>query len=163
MGKAENTPELEPGKLDAGKEFNRELLKLGLDAELCTWVYDDVLRHHVLVIVTDFFDFKGPLAISRLLFKAYNASALPKEIDPFTVRLHSAKQDFGRLLIEAAQERVVSSPDPDVARYEFFIEFAEFGFNHEWVVQRRESMNKSAGELIRSWDRFERNVDRLAA
>ena len=50
----------------------------------------------MLVLVTSLFDFVGPLALTELLFEAYNAAATPKEIDPFIIRLHSPKHALYR-------------------------------------------------------------------
>ncbi len=40
-------------------------------------------------MVTSIVDAGGPLALNKLLFKAYNAKATPKEISPFIVRVYS--------------------------------------------------------------------------
>lgn len=83
-------------RYDAGAEYLDALRRLKLEPEALFWAYDQTLGQYVLVIVTSLFDFAGPLALTRLLFDAYNAAATPKEIDPFILRLHSPKHALYR-------------------------------------------------------------------
>ncbi len=83
-------------RYDAGAEYLDALRRLKLEPEALFWAYDRTLGQFVLVIVTSLFDFAGPLALTKLLFDAYNASATPSEIDPFILRLHSPKHALYR-------------------------------------------------------------------
>ncbi len=83
-------------RYDAGAEYLDALRRLKLEPEALFWAYDWALEQHVLVVVTSLFDFAGPLALTRLLFDAYNAAATPREIDPFILRLHSPKHALYR-------------------------------------------------------------------
>ncbi len=83
-------------RYDGGADYLDALRRLKLEPEALFWAYDRTLEQFVLVIVTSLFDFAGPLALMRLLFDAYNASATPKEIDPFILRLHSPKHAIYR-------------------------------------------------------------------
>ena len=83
-------------RYDAGAEYLDALRRLKLEPEALFWAYDPTLGQFVLVIVTSLFDFAGPLALTKLLFDAYNASATPSEIDPFILRLHSPKHALYR-------------------------------------------------------------------
>src|SRR5947209_5983531 len=76
---------------EAGADYLKAVRALGLDPDALLWAYDTVIKKHVLVLVTDMFDFRGPYEVSQLLFQAYNNAGTPREIDPFIVRLHSPK------------------------------------------------------------------------
>ena len=62
----------------AGEEFLRSLEILGLRPEALFWAFDRAEDRLVLVLATELFDLKGPLAFFELLVKAYRASALPR-------------------------------------------------------------------------------------
>jgi hypothetical protein len=158
---------LPAGSIEAGEAFDKALIALGLRADGLLWAWDHTIGHFVLVLVTEHFDHAGPLAIQRTLFAAYDASATPKEISPFVVRLHSPKQTvvgammMGQLLTED------EVPIPDA---EFRANTADLTYNSAWVYRwpgyngaksgwtRREPTARN-----REWRRFASNVDRLAA
>ncbi len=83
-------------RYDAGGRYLSALRDLKLEPEALFWAYDRGVEQFVLVLVTSLFDFVGPLALTELLFDAYNAAATPKEIDPFIIRLHSPKHALYR-------------------------------------------------------------------
>jgi len=83
-------------RYDAGGRYLAALRDLKLEPEALFWAYDKGVEQFVLVLVTSLFDFVGPLALTELLFEAYNAAATPKEIDPFIIRLHSPKHALYR-------------------------------------------------------------------
>ena len=83
-------------RYDAGRDFLAALRHLKLEPEALFWAYDKGMGQLVLVLVTALFDFAGPLALTQLLFDAYNAAATPKPIDPFILRLHSPKHALYR-------------------------------------------------------------------
>lgn len=87
-------------RLEAGADFLDALRKLGLDPEGLLWAYDTSMEEFVVVLVTSFYDQVGPLAINRLLFKAYNIAATPKSISPFIVQLHSPNDDVSVFLAD---------------------------------------------------------------
>lgn len=164
-----DTPEIELNLLNAGTSFEAALSKLGLEADAVFWGYDTEIHRHVLVLVTDFFDHVGPLEISRMLFKAYNASLLPSEVDPFLVRLQSINQPAGRDFADYANsEWTVDVRDkhnrpklnnlPVAAMKTFGVEMRP-----EWIIKSRKFKKRNAVELGRKWQRFEHNVDREAA
>lgn len=166
------TPELEERFLTAGREYGDALASLGLDPHALFWAYDDSEARHVLVLLTDFFDFKGPLEISKQLFRAYNASVTPQEIDPFTIRLHSVNQPAGAELLNWAagdwKGKVLDRHSREQKGDEFDIaNIKSFGLEIRpgWVVRARKASRKSrpSVELSRRWERFTRNVDRVAA
>ena len=51
------------------------------------WGCEIPSKQWLLVMVTSIVDVGGPLALNKLLLKAYNAKATPKEISPFIVRV----------------------------------------------------------------------------
>lgn len=164
-------PDIDERFLTAGREYGDALVDLGLDPHALFWAYDEDETRHVLVLVTDFFDYKGPLEISKQLFRAYNASLTPKEIDPFTVRLHSINQPAGEELRGFAgangrfklwDKNMVHKPLPPEARMESF-KIGSLVMKPEWTIRVRPSKPRNSVELGRRWDRFTRNVDRVAA
>jgi len=166
-----DTPEIEQRLLTAGEEFDAALAGLGLDAHALFWAFDKDLGHHVLVLVTDFFDFKGPLAISKALFRAYNASATPKEIDPFTIRLHSVNQPAGEKLLEIVNrgwsinkvdKRTNKLIGPAIPIKS--VESGDLEIRPNWIISVRHSPDARKSTLLsRRWDRFQRNINLLAA
>lgn len=163
--------EIDQRLLTAGKEFDVALAGLGLDAHALFWGFDKELGRHVLVLVTDYFDLKGPLAISRALFRAYNASVTPKEIDPFTVRLHSINQPAGRQFVDHVNsgwavnkldqktKKPIGDAIPIKAMETYGVEIRP-----EWIIAARGlKQARKTTEINRRWDRFQRNIDKLAA
>jgi hypothetical protein len=85
--------------LKAGQEYLDAMVSLGLIPAFLGWGWDPAASQWMLVLVTSNVDAGGPLALNRLLFRAYNAKATPKEISPFIVRIFSpeiipAQSDF---------------------------------------------------------------------
>jgi hypothetical protein len=166
-----DAPEIEERFLIAGSEYGRALADLGLDPHALFWAYDGREARHVLVLLTDFFDYTGPLEISRQLFRAYNASATPSAIDPFIVRLHSVNQPAGAELLKwAAGDWKGKVFDQHTLRQkgdEFEIgNINSFGLDirPNWVIRARKMSKKHASvELGRRWRRFTTNLDRIAA
>jgi hypothetical protein len=161
-----DAPDLAPGFLEAGVEFDAALVRLGLEANLVAWAYDIDLQHHVLLLITDFFDFKGPLEISKKLFAAYSASALPQEIDPFTIRLHSVNQIDAVTLLKALNTvdwKMVKGKPTSAKGIDLFLGSDQLGIHSQWIIQYRDVKKRPSTDLIRKWDRFSRNVEALAA
>lgn len=169
-----DTRTIEERFLIAGKEYGKALEKLGLDPHALLWAYDEEEERFVLILITDFFDFKGPLEISRQLFKAYNASVTPQEIDPFTVRVHSINQPFGDQVrgMATSDGKVTvadrfNRPKPDLKD----VRITAWNFNGlilqpDWVISAKSGADKTPRkniELSRRWDRFTKNLDKLAA
>jgi len=65
------------------------LVSLGLVPAFLGWGWETLEKQWLLVLVTSIIDAGGPLALNKLLFRAYNAKATPKEISPFIVRVFS--------------------------------------------------------------------------
>jgi hypothetical protein len=163
-------------RYDAGRDYLAALRDLRLEPEALFWAYDQSMGQLVLVLVTALFDFAGPLALTQLLFDAYNAAATPKEIDPFILRLHSPKH----ALYRAAQVHLGSRFDrpsllkgPELDRATISGEFlppVAFSFRAgdlesfaTWVYKSTPSSRVKAVELGPRWRRFEHAVHALAA
>ncbi|MCA0203013.1 MAG: hypothetical protein LCH92_01615 [Proteobacteria bacterium] len=157
-----DTPELPDTLLKAGAEYQGKLAKLGLRPEAMMWAYAFEEKQFLLWIVWSGLDRFGPLAIQRLLFQAYNASALPKEIDPFSVVIHSPRESvisgvlrqLAKSDVEAMQIGVGTVGD---ARTEAKVEF-----RRAWAYRISAKMLSST-DVSRAWQRFSANVDALAA
>ena len=75
--------------LKAGQDYLDALVSLGLVPHYLGWGWERDSEQWLLVMVTSIVDAGGPLALNRLLFRAYNAKATPQEISPFIVRIFS--------------------------------------------------------------------------
>lgn len=153
----------------AGSEYLDAVRSLGLHPDALFWAFDGIEGRFVLVLVTEMLDFKGPLAISELLFQAYNASATPKAVDPFVVRLHSPDQAIIR--------RFDGFKDP--SRFEFHprpggeridqdarvlgVDVGGVRFRAAWVYHFALPAPRGPADLSERWRRFAHNVGRLAA
>ena len=157
----------------AGADYLAALQNLGLDPECLFWADDDVVGHPVLVLVTRQFDLAGPLALSDLLFKAFDAAATPREINPFVLRLHSPDQAIIRELSRYSQGPALmrihfadgtSRTTGDEGFGAQFVMGGGLRFQHNWIYKWEISLEApSRTEMKRRWRHFEKNVDRLAA
>ena len=122
-----------------------------------------------MVLVTPIVDAGGPLALNKLLFRAYNAKATPQEISPFIVRIFSpdiipsdfwilgnknlsvsavkGKQDWTPVKIENAQKTFLGLELEMMNSYQTLPSMKRRGYH-----DRR-----------RDWDKFKGNVEKLAA
>jgi hypothetical protein len=64
--------------LMAGQDYLDALLSLGLIPAFLGWGWELSTGQWMLVLVTSIVDAGGPLALNKLLFRAYNAKATPK-------------------------------------------------------------------------------------
>lgn len=157
----------------AGAEYLTALQKLGLDPECLFWAEDEIIGIPVLVLVTRQVDRVGPLALSRLLFKAFNAAATPNEINPFLVRLHSPEQsiiqELGKVVemnkefeLHFAHGSPVASSDRPVGPE--LLAGGGLRFERDWIYKwNTASEEQSKDHMVRQWRLFSENVERLAA
>ena len=167
-----DTLDLDVTRKRAGEEFLHALELLGLKPEALFWAFDHLEKRLVLVLATELFDLKGPLAVSELLFRAYRASALPQEIDPFVIRLQSPDHKLIRLLDGyavtdadgtrryglAPEQRGRPAPFSTIT-----LDVDGLSFKSEWVYRFRLPKRRDVGAIKREWERFNRKVDKLAA
>lgn len=160
---------------DAGQDYLAALRSLKLEPEALFWAHDKGLDQFVLVLVTSLFDFAGPLALTQLLFDAYNAAATPKEIDPFIIRLHSPKHTLYRAvqphlgtrfdqadLKGSALDRATIAGDVTPSIIAAFQVGDLEGFG-PWVYKSTPGSKARALDPGRRWARFERAIHAVAA
>ncbi len=160
--------ELDLVRREAGSEYLAALRTLGLRPDALFWSFDKVESRFVMMLVTEMVDFKGPLAVADLLFQAYNASATPKEIDPFVVRLHSPEHVLIRQFepFRDPRVRITSPTNPHGFVPDTRITGVTFGgveFRTEWVYCFQLPTKRKSVDLSRRWRQFAHNVERLAA
>lgn len=161
-------------RFDAGAEFLTSISKLGLRPEALFWAYDRKIEQFVLVLISNFFDFAGPLELSRRLFAAYNACALPQSIDPFIIRTHSPHQRIYRDLLFSLRtwvnldrdDRINSARQVLSGERErpgvFDFTYGELESFDTWVYVVTSKVKRSIAAET-SWRRFDEAVKQLAA
>lgn len=156
-----------PEFLTAGADYLAAMRRLGLDPIFLGWGWDREDARWILVMITSILDAGGPLALNDLLFKAYNAEATPKAISPFIVRVFSPeilpRSHFGLLNDPYVRINSVNGEERDIA-----IRNAQttiLGIDFERI-----NTYPATGKPIEkytaqrdAWQRFKRQVDRLAA
>lgn len=159
-------PELPQELFDAGAEYLAQLRKLGLHPEGFLWLYRVEDRQFVLTIIWSGIDKHGPLSMSKLLFKAFNNSLLPREIDPFHVDVRSPNEFVAHMLMDhipkaraaggsyMQMDRSISGTGAD----------AEVVYRWEdgWIYHLADKP-RSVHQVRQDWNRFRQNVERLAA
>lgn len=157
-------------EMEAGREYLKVLDRLGMDVSIATWAFDHVLGSKVLIIVTDYFDVKGPFEISRKLFQAYRSSVTPQTIDPFTVRLqsptHPIVQSIFSYIVPGTTIHAVNKVTGKPSEQGYAIEGGTTGgleLKQAWVIRARQYSPRKSTEIVRHWNRFERNLNREAA
>ena len=163
-------------RYDAGQRYLLALRNLQLEPEALFWAWDQTVRHYVLVIVTEVFDFAGPLALAEKLFTAYNAAATPPEIDPFILRLHSPKHaiyraaqlhlgnriDLAELKGPAFDRATISGEASPFAEIKW--QSGDLNGFSTWVYKSTPVPSKAGrGVVEKRWKRFSHAVDRLVA
>jgi len=159
--------------LKAGEEYLAALQSLGLHPELLGWGTDLLTKDWQLVMLTSIVEIGGPLALNKLLFKAYNMGATPKEISPFIIRVFGDRTVFAP---ELRQLRAFQEGDKVITAYDQYT-------GKQKAKAIAESMGKSLGgvhiesrdlyvvqlrkkgheQKTREWLNFKHNVERLAA
>ena len=151
---------------------------LGLEPEFLGWGVDEVHDEWNLVLVTSIIEIGGPLALSRLLFRAYNLNATPKEISPFIVRTfgsetlyapelkHLNEVKAGRVTATAVRNADGTIPTGKKAKpipvqaIEKNVGGIRMDSRYAYLIAPRDLNRKQKTE---EWARFRENVERLAA
>lgn len=152
----------------AGEEYLDRMKTLGLTPESLMWVYHVKENRFVLWLVWSGIDRHGPLSLSKLLFKAYQSSALPKEIDPFVVFARSPAQQEVAQVAEYVERMIrggdaamniyvtlTPAPPPDDSEPLYEI-------NREWIYAHR-ARPLARARVDRDWMKFQQSVEALAA
>lgn len=182
---------LSPTLLKAGQEYLDALRKLRLNPEGLLWSRVNEIETHTdsvtgepveldgpsgdwhLVLVTGALDEGGPISMQELLFKAYDASATPKEISPFIVEVMSAKSPFVSHLINVLNNpfgpsAIISNGPDGKPRHHPVDNFvgqqmvAGLWFDRKWIYHLN-GMKLRHAERQKRWREFKRSVNELAA
>ena len=151
---------IEKQYLEGGATYLKKLQGLGLDPEGCFWAFDEKAGRMILMIMTSAFDVVGPLEISKVLFKAYEAAVLPEIIDPFMVQIHSPQHTIMRALLDGELQNSFHKATVPVLMK---LGGTSYSFLLEWIYKFEAPKTANSIAALRSWHRFEKNVDKLAA
>jgi hypothetical protein len=162
-------------RYDAGRDYLAALQRLGLEPDALFWAFDGEINQFVLVLVSPFFDYAGPLALSELLFKAYRASATPAEVDPFLLRLHSPRQKIYRDLLIYLRSTGTIEAGFDADEYHRAViagertqagvlnfKYADLESFGAWIYTASAKRRKLV-DVARPWDRLSHRIEALAA
>lgn len=158
---------LDETRVIAGGQYHRTLKDLGLEPDVLCWVYEADRNELQLAIVTSMAERIDGLSIYKLLFRAYEAAATPREIDPLIVSIYGPRSDFGatlrRHLGALAQRGTFSTPQ----RAALFA-MTNAGASGRLVVLGKgvyaaSEGHRSAAEDLKRFQRFQRRVRALAA
>ncbi|HEV7600562.1 MAG TPA: hypothetical protein VGO49_09945 [Bradyrhizobium sp.] len=153
--------------LKAGAVYLESLRALGLNPNFLGWGWDIAAERWILVLVTSIIDAGGPLALNRLLFRAYNAEATPKDISPFIVRVFSSaivENDFYMLGEKQLTFKTVNGKKGDPIKIAN-VQRTFSGIELEQINSYQNLPNRKLKyhERRQAWQKFKNNVERLAA
>ena len=170
------SPDLPPKYLTAGADYLAAIRKLGLDPRFFGWGWESFANQWALVMVTSIVDAGGPLALNELLFKAYNAEATPKAISPFIIRIFSPEIVPDNLWMLAAKDLKISAVHdkygrpkgkledlPIVQKIELTFLGIDLSSLNSYATAFKPTEAKGYHERRQEWQRFKRNVEKLAA
>ena len=153
--------------LSAAQDYLAALHRLGLRPLFLGWGLEAGTERWVLGLVTSIVEAGGPLALNRLLFRAYNAKATPKDISPFIVRVYGpeiAPNEFYMLSEKNLKINSVNQEirDIGVSNVQFDFLGVHYEMNNACFIPKRVQRPKYQ-ETRAEWQRFKRNVEKLAA
>lgn len=157
-----DTPELSPKLLDAGADYLSSLDRLGLKVDALMWAYDFNNKIFLLWLVWAGVERYGPLEIQQRLFAAYNASALPKAVDPFIVHVMDPRSS----LVKSVR---ATYDDPASDAMQVGVKFREdsevsptFEIQKKWIYRFNKKRQTSL-EQSKNWKRFDQKILQLAS
>ena len=158
----------DPTRVQAGREYTRSLVSLGLDPDLSCWVYLPTEDRAELAIVTTMVDRIGPLKLYDTLFTAYEMSATPRNLNPFDVSLYSPRTALGLDLLTAIRLDKYGRNAWDADQRPLWENAYVVGLNETKVVAgvgiyRTRVYRENADRDRVRWKKFKANVDALAA
>ncbi|MCB5176302.1 hypothetical protein [Microvirga lenta] len=157
-----DTPALPEALKRAGADYQRKLRALGLDPEGFLWAFDRYDEKFHLWIVWSGVDEFGPYKLAQLLFKAYRLSALPQEIDPFTVEVLSPRLSIVHALRRLIEESIKKGPQ-EMKISETSDHTTELTrFKTAWIY-KFDRKDLPTTRVLKDWKRFQHNVGALAA
>ena len=158
-----------PEYLKAGEDYLAALRRLGLRPLFLGWGLEMTSKQWLLVMVTSIIDAGGPLALNRLLFKAYNAEATPREISPFIVRVYSPEVAPDTLYTLGGKSLKFVKPSElsdtvSISNMTFTFHDVQYEMINAYAIPHQKKPTKPNYHAVRAeWDRFRRNVEKLAA
>lgn len=154
-------------RMGAGSKYLKSLERLGLRPDAIFWAFDKSIDLFVLVLVTDAYDYAGPLSLSKTLLEAYRKAATPSEIDPFIVRLHSPKhsviQELGRFFPVDVSGAMVRSSGGMTKIEDLTVTVLDLEISNHWVYKFEKKNRSKTVDTARHWKRFAGNIKRIAA
>lgn len=167
-----DTPALPVDYFEEGDRYLAAVEALGLRPAAFFWAFDRITETFVLVLIIEEFDAVGPLALSKILFKAYNAEATPRAIDPFIIRLHSPHHQIVREMekimpLKFEQGAAIfknGHPEPVAKAIRAVTNVGGLEIDGDWVYRFDKPLSTvRTVDVLRRWRRFERNVETMAA
>lgn len=171
------SPALQAEYLKAGEDYLAALTKLGMRPVFLGWGWEVATEQWLLVLVTSIVEAGGPLALNKLLFKAYNAEATPKAISPFIVRVFAPEVANSGGLIMVAPGSFVSSIKDKYGRPKKHTDddgnpikivratqnFFGIEMNSDYAYETLMPASVKYHDRRHEWQKFRKNVERLAA
>ena len=154
--------------LKAGEDYLAALRRLGLHPAFLGWGRETSSNQWLLVMVTSIIDAGGPLALNKLLFKAYNAEATPKEISPFIVRVYSPEVAPDTLYTVGDKSlKIISNPELEgvsISNFTFSFHGVEYEMINAYTIPfQKKPQKRQYHATVAEWQKFKRNVESLAA
>ena len=151
-------------RLKAGREYLTALKRLGFNPDALLWAGVGAEAGEgamELLVVTTWADNIGPKAIYDLLFEAYDASATPKEIDPFIVSLFSPHTQVA-IDLNGAMRAIKNNGHKAEFRPMFILGMMDYYSIPDWIISYRQAKTTKFDDA-RRFAAFRGNVAKLAA
>ena len=155
--------------LKAGQDYLTALRRLGLHPLFLGWGREIASNQWLLVMVTSIVDAGGPFELNKLLFKAYNAEATPKEISPFIVRVYSPEVAPDTLYALGGKSlKIVNNKELEdkisISNMQFVFHDVAYEMINAYAIPHRKKVPKPKYQAtLAEWQKFKRNVEKLAA
>lgn len=158
----------------AGFEYVNQLARLGMDISFAALAVDKLTSAPRLIIVTRLVDFFGSTKLYALLYKAYQLSKLPREVNPFDVEIFSDNSALGQFVNRELTGRPAPMPikmqairedTGEPVAWDLDLPASEVGdfLIAPPLIYRNLIRTPKAAEVKRISEKFERNFDKLLA
>lgn len=157
-------PELPESLHVAGRKFLDQLGALGLHPEGLLWVYDCRQQEFQLQLLWSGVDRYGPYSLTKLIFSAYRAAALPRDIDPFSIHVRSPKFGAGGGMMNVIRgvAKYQNRPEEWMMTEGDDVNNPVYRARVSWIY-RLATKPQSPTNVVRDWKRFNESVTALAA
>ncbi len=156
-----DTPKLSEDLIRAGQKYYDALGRLGFYPEGLFWAHDVKAEETRLWLVWSGLDKYGPLAIYKLLFKAYKGAILPSEIDPFIVNVVGSQHMVGKLS-NSMKTRLPNDDDAVMWRIVRDNEDVLYEVSRSWIYHLQDK-SYNVRKIDKDWRVFSKRVQALAA